>query len=67
MFALYSQRGRCNENIADTGKLAVDLPTSCPRRAGVLAGINWTKCQSPRYSRGGGPWLQMTSALNEKV
>ena len=45
-------------------KTAVVLPpASSPRRVGLLAGICWTKRQSPRYSPGGwGPWLQMTSA-----
>ena len=47
---------------------AVVLPTSSPHRVGLLAGICWTKSQSPHYFRyspglGGGPWLQMTSAL----
>ena len=40
------------------------LPTVCPRSVGLIAGIFWTKSQSPRYSPGvvggGGPWLQKT-------
>ena len=28
------------------------LPASSPRRVGLLAGICWTKSQSPRYSLG---------------
>ena len=37
----------------------------------LLAGIFWTKSQSPRYSPGGGgggggAWLQMTSALENQ-
>ena len=40
------------------------LPTSSPRRVGLLAGICLTKSQSPRYAPGlGGSWLQMTGAL----
>ena len=34
------------------GKTAVVLPTSSPRRVGLLAGICWTKSQSPGYSMG---------------
>ena len=41
------------------GKMAVVLPTGCPRSVGLLAGICWTKSQSPRYT----PGLQMTGAL----
>ena len=35
-------------------KTAVILPDSSPRRVGLLAGICWTKSQSPRYSAGVG-------------
>ena len=39
------------------------LPTSSPRRLGLLAGISLTKMESPLYSMRLGPWLQMTRAL----
>ena len=40
------------------GQLAVVLPAVCPRSVVLIAGIFWTKSQSPRYSPGvGGPWL----------
>ena len=49
---IYAKRA-VNEKIADCGeKTAVVLPTSSPRRMGLLAGICWTKSQSPRYSPG---------------
>ena len=48
------------------------LPTSNPRRVGLLAGVCWTKSQSPHYSPGrggggggGGPWLQMTTVVHK--
>ena len=34
------------------GKTAEVLPKSSLRRVGLLAGICWTKSQSPRYSMG---------------
>ena len=36
------------------GKTAVVLPICSPRRVVLLAGICWTKSQSPRYSPGRG-------------
>ena len=43
------------------------LPTSSPCRVGLLAGICWTKSQSPHYSPGlgggGDARFQITSAL----
>ena len=36
------------------GHLAEILPSGCPSSAGLLAGISWEKCQSPRYTRGMG-------------
>ena len=36
------------------GKLAVVLPTGCPRRKWLLAGISWTKSQRPHFWGGGG-------------
>ena len=63
-FILYRQTWQCNENITDCGgERAVVLPTGCPRSAGLLAGICRTKVKVPAIPRGGGPWLQMTSAL----
>ena len=40
------------------------LPSDCSLSGGVIAG-NWKKekSKSPLFSGGGGPWLQMTSAL----
>ena len=60
------KKGSEMKNSRLRGKTAVVLPTSSPRRVGLLARICWTKSQSPRYSPGlGGPWLQMTSAIGE--
>ena len=36
----------------ERGHIAVVLPTVCPHSMGLIAGIFWTKCESPRYSPG---------------
>ena len=48
-----------NEKIAGYRETAGVLPTSIPRRVGLLAGIRWTKSQSPGYFPGPGPCLQI--------
>ena len=60
------KKGSEMKNSRLQGKTAVVLPSS---RVGLLAGICWTKSQSPRYSPGlgGGAWLQMTSALADNM
>ena len=48
----------------------MDLPTSSPRRMELLAGIRWTKSQSPRYSLGVGVVTKDKSVqckINEKM
>ena len=42
----------------------VILPIGCPHSVGPLAGISWSKSQSPRYFPGLGPWLEFTDALH---
>ena len=47
---IYAERA-VNEKIADCGgKTALVLPTSSPRRVGLLAGICWIKSQVPAKS-----------------
>ena len=62
------EKGSEMKNSRLRGKTAVVLPTSSPRRVGLLAGICWTKSQVPAIPRGwGGAWLQMTSALADNM
>ena len=64
-FVLYRQTWQCNENIRLWGEKGRGFTNWIPPQCGAFSRDLQDKSQSPRYSPGvGGPWLQMTSALN---
>ena len=65
-FVLYRQKRQCNENITDCGGKLLwfyQLTVLSRQCGGYSRGWKNEKSKSPLFPGGGGPWLQMTSAL----